>query len=129
MLHIILMCVLSFAVTDPVAPTIKVPAEVKAQPSTITELRADTNGKTVVWVVLTPGLSVRPVDGGRTLLFTGPPGRYECLAYTALADVPSGPGALRDPYWRCSTQSRPEPEAAKSAAGCASREAEGCTRC
>jgi hypothetical protein len=91
MLHIILMCVLSFAATDPATPTLKMPAEVKAQPSTISELRADTNGKTVVWVVLTPGLSVRPVDGGRTLLFTGPAGRYECIAYTALGDVPSDP--------------------------------------
>jgi hypothetical protein len=91
MLHIALMCLLPLAPTDPSAPTLKVPAEVKAQPAMITELRAETNGKAVVWVVLTPGLSVRPIDGGRTLLFSGPPGRYECLAYTALGDVPSDP--------------------------------------
>jgi hypothetical protein len=90
MLHIVLMCVV-LARTDPALPTLKLPAEVKAQPATISELRADTNGKVVVWVVLTPGLSVRTVDGGRVLLFTGPTGRYECLAYTALADVPSEP--------------------------------------
>lgn len=91
MFHIALMCLLPLAPTDPAAPTLKVPAEVKAQPSMITELRAETNGKAVVWVALTPGLSVRPIDGGRTLLFSGPPGRYECLAYTALGDVPGDP--------------------------------------
>ncbi len=91
MLPIVLMCLLPLAPTDPAAPTLKVPAEIKAQPATITELRAETNGKVVVWVVLTPGLSVRPIDGGRVLLFSGPPGRYECFAYTALGDVPSDP--------------------------------------
>lgn len=76
------------------APALKLPTEVTAKPSTITELKAETNGKVVRWVPLTPGLSLRPVDDGRTLLFAGPPGRYELLAYTALADVPSDPARV-----------------------------------
>jgi hypothetical protein len=70
---------------------LKVPAEVKAAPATIAEVRAETAGKLVKWVVLTPGLSVRPIDDGRVLLVSGPAGRYELLAYTALGDVPSDP--------------------------------------
>lgn len=76
------------------APSLKVPAEVSAKPATITELKVDTSGKVVRWVPLTPGLSLRPVDDGRTLLFAGPPGRYELLAYTAVGDVPSDPARV-----------------------------------
>ena len=77
--------------SDPEPIAMKLPAEVKARPAAITEIRAETNGKVVKWVALTPGLSVRPVDGGRVLLVSGPTGRYELLAYTALGDVPSAP--------------------------------------
>jgi hypothetical protein len=76
---------------EPDAVTLKVPAEVKALPATITEVRAETTGKVVKWVALTPGLSVRPIDDGRVLLVSGPTGRYELLAYTASGDVPSDP--------------------------------------
>jgi hypothetical protein len=72
-------------------PALTVPAEVSAAPAVITEIRAETTGKRVVWVPLTPGLSVRAIDNGRVLLVSGAPGRYELLAYTALADVPSEP--------------------------------------
>lgn len=85
---------LPFSVAQPqdeLPPTLKVPAEVKAPPATICEVKAETTCKVVVWVVLTPGLSARPIDGGRVLLFAGPTGRYECLAYTARGDVPSDP--------------------------------------
>jgi hypothetical protein len=78
------------AARDP-APAITLPAEVKARPAEITELKAQTAGQKVKWVVLTPGLSVRPIDGGKTLLFSGPTGRYELIAYTAAGDVPSDP--------------------------------------
>jgi hypothetical protein len=71
-----------------------VPAEVRAQPATIVEIRAETDGKIVKWVTLTPGLSVRSIDGGKTLLVSGPSGRYELLAYTALGDVPSDPARV-----------------------------------
>jgi hypothetical protein len=64
---------------------------VKAKAAEITELKVETTGQQVKWVVLTPGLSLRPIDGGKTLLFSGPAGRYELLAYTALGDVPSEP--------------------------------------
>lgn len=76
------------------APALKVPSEVTAKPATITELKAETAGKVVRWVPLTPGLSLRPVDDGRTLLFAGGPGRYELLAYTAVGDVPSDPARV-----------------------------------
>lgn len=76
------------------APALKVPAEVSAKPATITELKTETAGKVVRWVPLTPGLSLRPVDDGRTLLFAGGPGRYELLAYTAVGDVPSDPARV-----------------------------------
>lgn len=72
-------------------PVLTVPAEVTAAPAVITEIRAETTGKQVRWVPLTPGLSVRAIDNGRVLLVSGGPGRYELLAYTALADVPSEP--------------------------------------
>jgi hypothetical protein len=87
---LLVMCLLPIRppVTD-AAPAIKLPAEVKAKPAEITELKVETAGKQVKWVALTPGLSPRPIDSGKTLLFSGPPGRYELLAYTALADAPS----------------------------------------
>ncbi len=96
MRHIMLVVcsMLPFSIAQPQdepPPMLKVPAEIKAAPATISEVKADTTGKIVVWVVLTPGLSVRPIDGGRVLLFSGPIGRYECLAYTAKGDVPSDP--------------------------------------
>lgn len=95
MRHIILMVCgvlpLSAPQDIPAPPALKVPVEVKAPAATIAEVRAETTGKVVVWVVLTPGLSVRSIDSGRVLLFSGPAGRYECLAYTALGDVPSEP--------------------------------------
>lgn len=72
-------------------PSLKLPAEVKAKPAEITELKAETTGKQVKWVVLTPGLSVRTIDSGKTLFVSGPPGRYELIAYTAIGDVPSDP--------------------------------------
>jgi hypothetical protein len=75
-------------------PSLKLPPTVTARPAEISEVRAETTGKTVVWVVLTPGLSVRPIDSGKTLLFSGPAGRYELLSYTALGDVPSQPARV-----------------------------------
>ena len=70
--------------------TITLPKEVRVAPATIGEVKAQTTGKQVKWV--TPaGLSCRPIDGGRTLLVSGPVGRYDCWAYTAVGDVPSDP--------------------------------------
>lgn len=89
-LFALVLCTLSARADEPAVP-LKLPAEVKAAPATIAEVRAETTGKVVKWVALTPGLSVRPIDDGRVLLVSGPAGRYELLAYTALGDVPSDP--------------------------------------
>lgn len=93
---IVLACLIALAVQAPAlgedaAPTLKLPAEIKAAPAAISEVKAETTGKVVEWVLLTPGLSIRPTDGGKLLLFSGPVGRYELLAYTAAGDVPSKP--------------------------------------
>ncbi len=79
------------ATAAPPSAVLRVPSEVTAAPATITEIRAETTALVVKWVVLTPGLSIRPIDSGRGLLVSGPPGRYELLAYTAAGDVPSEP--------------------------------------
>lgn len=96
--------VISSALPAPAAdpPAITLPKTVQAPAATIVEVKAETAGKAVEWVVLTPGLSAYPVDGGRTLLVSGPSGRYELLAYTAAGDVPSKPA-------RCVVQIGPEP--------------------
>ena len=76
---------------EPDVVPLRLPAEVRAPPATIFEVHAETTGKAVKWLALTPGLSLRPIDCGRVLLASGPAGRYELLAYTALGDVPSEP--------------------------------------
>lgn len=96
-LSLLLLCALPGAVAaqpGPAAPALKLPAEVRAKPAAIAEIKAETAGKVVKWVALTPGLSVRPTDGGRVLLFSGPAGRYELLAYTAVGDAPSEPARV-----------------------------------
>lgn len=85
-----LLC-LAPAIAAQDAPSIKLPADVKVPAGKFGELKADTAGKNVKWVALTPGLDLRSCDGGKTLLFTGAPGTYELLAYTAAGDVPSDP--------------------------------------
>lgn len=92
--HFVLISLLFIALPARAAEpgvTLKLLAEVRAPPATIFEVRAQTTSKAVKWVALTPGLSLRPIDGGRVLLVSGPAGRYELLAYTALGDVPSDP--------------------------------------
>lgn len=90
-LILLLFAALPARAAEPNAVPLKLPAEVRAPPATIFEVRAQTTSKAVKWVALTPGLSLRPIDGGRVLLVSGPAGRYELLAYTALGDVPSDP--------------------------------------
>jgi len=56
-------------------------------------VRAETEGKTVRWFAMTPGLSVFPSellrDTKATVVVAGVPGRYTLLAYTAKGDEPS----------------------------------------
>jgi hypothetical protein len=91
--HLLLLVTLGAPPVGGVAvePTLRVPAEVRAAPAAITEITAETAGKVVKWVALTPGLSTRPCDGGKTLLVSGPAGRYELLCYTAVDGHPSDP--------------------------------------
>lgn len=71
-------------------PVLTLPKEVRVPAATLGEVKAETAGKHVRWVV-PAGLSTRPLDNGRTLLVTGPPGSYALWAYTAVGDVPSDP--------------------------------------
>ena len=76
----------------PVAPRIKLPPDpIQTKAGELGKLRCDTTGKCVRWVALTPGLSLDPIDNGRVLYYTGLPGRYTLLCYTAAGDVPSDP--------------------------------------
>jgi hypothetical protein len=75
-------------------PSLKLPAEVKVSAGKFGEVKAETTGRVVKWFPLSPGLDLRPFDGGKSLLFTGQPGRYELLAYTAAGDVPSDPARV-----------------------------------
>jgi hypothetical protein len=76
-------------------PAIKLPAEIKGEPGAFVAVRADTEGKTVRWVPLTPGLHVFPADLLRdskaTVVSSIRPGKYQLLAYTAKDDEPSDP--------------------------------------
>ncbi len=78
----------------PDGPPLKLPEPVTVRAGTIGKLRAETPGKVVRWVALSPGLSVEPADGGKLIYFTGLPGTYELLAYTAAGDVPSEPARV-----------------------------------
>jgi hypothetical protein len=71
-------------------PTVKLPAEVAAQPGRIVTLKASTEGKLVRWALASDDADLIPFPDGKTALFSSPkPGRYLVLAWTAAGDVPS----------------------------------------
>lgn len=77
----------------PEAPYVKLPAEFKADAGTPFVLTAETNGHTVRWRFIDPGLAPVPlpwsIDDTATAYLSGKTGRYRVLAWTALDDVPS----------------------------------------
>lgn len=77
------------------ADSIKLPSEIKGEVGAFVAVRAETEGKTVRFVPLTPGLSVFPADlladKKTTVVVAARPGRYSLLAYTAINGEPSEP--------------------------------------
>lgn len=78
----------------PVTPTIKLPDKVTIPAGKFCEIKAETTGKTVKWIVLTKGLSVHVCGDGQTIVVTGLPGIYDVVAYTSLNDVLSEPARV-----------------------------------
>lgn len=74
---------------------LKLPTEVRGEPSAFVTIQAETSGKAVKFYSLDPGLSVFPAgllsNPKATVVVAGKPGRYRVLAWTAMADIPSDP--------------------------------------
>ena len=74
------------------AQSVKLPAEVKGEPSTFIRVTANTDCKELRWFSPDPGLAVFPVDllkNSLTAVVTSArPGRYRLYAYGAKGDVP-----------------------------------------
>lgn len=64
---------------DPDTPYVTVPADVKGVPGKLITVKADTNGKDVLWISLDPGLDVVPPEKLKD--------SKEMLAYTSLNNV------------------------------------------
>lgn len=80
----------SLALGQSPTPSIKLPAEAKALPGRILQLKAETTGKHVRWFLLSDDADLVPFPDGATALFSSPKaGRYTVLAWTAAGDVPS----------------------------------------
>ncbi|VTS01518.1 unnamed protein product [Gemmata massiliana] len=74
----------------PAVPTIKLPPPQKTPAGKLGKLKVETTGKYVRWIA-PHGLDIDPTDNGRVLYYSGLPGTYELIAYTAAGDVPSEP--------------------------------------
>lgn len=74
-------------------PDLKLPSEVKGPVGAFITVKAETNGKTVKWTAIDPGLNLFPTDllkDTRTAVVSAAaPGRYRVLAVTAAGDEPS----------------------------------------
>ncbi len=74
---------------------LKLPDKVQGEPGTFIRVPATTDGKTVQWYALDPGLNLFPVDllrDSKTAVVTGTvPGSYRLLAYTSDASGPTPP--------------------------------------
>lgn len=77
--------------------TVKLPAEVKAEPGAFVKVPAELpdGGKEVRWYSPDKGLQVFPVellkDSKTAVVIANAPGRYRLVAWTAKGDVPSDP--------------------------------------
>lgn len=74
---------------------VKLPEEVRGRPGDFLTIKADTECKTVRWVLLDAGPSLLPPellrDPRTAVLFSLRPGRFRLLAYGAKGDEPSQP--------------------------------------
>lgn len=76
------------------APTIALPDSVTGRPGAFIRVKAETNGKHVVWFAKSDDLNVFPSDmlkNSNETVVTGTTGTYVLGAYTALGDVPTEP--------------------------------------
>jgi hypothetical protein len=77
------------------AQELKLPETVKGQPGSFVVVRAETDGKTVRWVMLDDGCSMLPPDlmkdSRAAIVFTPRAGKFRLLAYSAKGDEPSEP--------------------------------------
>lgn len=82
----------------PQGPVITLPQIVAGDVGAFIQVVADTNGKEVKWISLTPGLNIIPqdklIDHHCTIVCSPQPGQYILLAYTALGDMPSDPASV-----------------------------------
>ncbi len=76
-------------------PSIKVPPTVQAEAGDWVTVTAETDGKVVKWVSMSPSLKVFPThllrDTKTAVVSASKPGRYLLLAYTCAGDQPSDP--------------------------------------
>lgn len=74
------------------APVIELPKEISGQPNSFITVPAKTDGAVVKWLTPDVGLNIFPVDllkDTKTLVVTGPEGRFRVYAYTSDATGPS----------------------------------------
>lgn len=100
---------------------LRLPAEVRGEPSAFVTIQAETAGKAVKFYPLDPGLSVFPAgllsNPKATVVVAGKAGRYRVLAYTSVADVPSDPAVCVVVVGDGSPPTPPEDPLAKSLRG------------
>lgn len=90
------LCALVLATIALAAPPgLDLPKEVRGDPSAFVRVQAKTDGKTVRWLALDPGLYLFPVellkDSKTAVVTAARAGRYRLLAVTAAGDEPSEP--------------------------------------
>ncbi|QEL14888.1 hypothetical protein [Limnoglobus roseus] len=84
------LVLVSFALGQPPAPSIKLPSEVTGQPGRILQLKAEATGPHVRWFLASDDADLVPFPDGKVALFSSPKaGKYTVLAWTAAGDVPS----------------------------------------
>lgn len=74
------------------APVIELPKEISGQPNAFISIPAKTDGNTVKWLTPDKGLNIFPVEllkDTKTLVVTGPEGRFRVYAYTSDQNGPS----------------------------------------
>jgi|GEM_PF-4492910 hypothetical protein len=74
------------------APTIELPKQINGQPNAFITVPATTSGSTVKWLCPDAGLNMFPVEllkDTKTLVVTGPEGRFRIYAYTSDQTGPS----------------------------------------